>query len=414
MALFRTACAYPDQTVAENAEMDRRLGIIRMIEGEIRANYERLASWSGSYALEDGAYRTEMRQIQPRVGDDAARGELLGTTRKGRWWEVRHVVVQFDLDMRKNNLATTYEVVGDAAVTDLASGVTEIWGQVPLRQRHLITVDEWIECIPAEPPGAAPRFQIARGKGINSAVRRGAAESKRFARYSSVIDPRAFFAYSGSMSFADALKSSADWLKAGKSLALRIEEVRSTSHAGYRLVQEYRVRPDDLSEQPTVVETTFNVDAGYNPSRLVERSPSGIATLDRTWRYTHVSGVYIPSHYRLDKYFDDDTQQRELSRDFTLNNCEVNGQIGAASFSLDRLGLVQGDQLRDDLAGSVMRYDNGEVVPVSQYAGDDNTAVTTPSARRPRGVALLIINIGFLALAAVLWAVGRKRRSKRV
>lgn len=395
--------------VADQQAGSSRVPVIRMLEAQLRSNYDRVSTWSATCELKDGAFRNSIPRLS--VSGD---GEIQTVVRRGNFWVERQVVNIFYVDCRANKLFTTYEVVGDTRLSDRDTRKVEEFQEVPLRRRHVITGEEWIQGTPApDDTTAKSSIQIERGKGVNSAVRKLAEESEAFKTYSMVIDPRKFFTISRDMTFADAMKVNADWLESGKSLPLQIKETTLASGIAYVLRQEFRLG-DAESEPPTVTETTFDSSVGYQPTRVVESAPKGFVMREREWRYELVSEAYVPTWYRLVKYFDDGSGGVEISREFSMRDVRVNEPVDEDWFSLNRLGLIEGDQLRDDVAGTTQRYSEGHLIAADKYidsqrTGSSNAGSVQPVASSGRLMLLLIVNGGLLGFGGLLWFLRRRK-----
>ena len=359
----------------EKATNGERLGTLHLLEAQNRANQERLTDFSGTYELTDGARRASVQVVTESPDGTFQLQEL-----RGDFWVERKVMVNIALDALENKLFTTYESYGKAKLTNLETGEVEEVDEVPLRERHVITGEHWIKSTPAPANDEVDMLIpiISRGKGVNSAIRVISEESNPFKTFSTVIDPRRFLTFSGDMTFADHLQSSADWLSSGKDLPAILEEIPDPGH-GYIVRQEFRLGGAESKESPTVVETTYQEKSGYLPVHFLETNPSGNKVLERSWKYEEVSGVYIPAHYLLVKHSGEGTDAKVISREFRIVDVHVNEGIPDETFGWAKLGLVECDQVQDRIAGTTFRFSqqNG-LVPAETYVEPEPVSVANP------------------------------------
>ncbi len=334
----------PAASLIEDARRNKKryVATMRMLEAKLRANYEKIKTWSGTYELKEG------------------QGE-----RSSKLWTARKVLVRYAIDVRNDRLFTNYEAPTTEDVTNLETKKTrQVQMPFPFRERYVLTKEHWLTSTPA-PEKNATRLRLTRGKGVNSAFRRNPKEADGYLDYSSVVDPRRFYGESR-ITFWDSLRMDADWLAAGKPLPMKIIENRSKSGVIYSRIQEFRPSGAEGKEDPTVMVSLFDPAVGYQVTSVRLTGPNGNTEREAEWKYAQVSGVYIPQRYHLRKY-DLESGKLELEREFTSVDLKLNQPIDEDQFDWHALGLQEGDQILDQIENATFRYHEGKVIPAAQY-----------------------------------------------
>ena len=345
----------------EAAPDDPRLATLRLIETHLQQNYDKISTWSATGELIDGS----MRVSAPHLVDPNQTGDAKPPEKS---WEEREVSIEFHLDRKANKLFTTYETVADTQVDvpeDRKPGQTSVGMTI---QRHLITADEWLQVHPApDESDEQPLLRMARGEGDNSGYRKPRAEVERAKQNSltSVIDPLHFFVESGGTTYGDALRRRANALQVGKKSPLKITEEKSSAGISYTLRQEYRTGGGP-SESPLVVITTFDSAFGYLPTRATMTSPKGFLMTGHEWRYERISDAYVPVWFKYVRYSETLLKLVDSSREITMRDIHVNEPIAPECFTLQKLGLIEGDQVRDEINGRIQRFQKGKLVDAGQ------------------------------------------------
>ncbi len=343
---------------AEAVQNDPLLATLRRIATHLQLNYDKISTWSANGELFEGSMRdSDPNAVKSNQAGDAKPPE--------RSWEEREVSIEFHLDRKAKKLFTTYETVADTQVDvpedrNLEQPFVEL-----VVMRHLITADEWLQVTPApDEPDEQPLARMARGAGRNSGYRRTATQAKGRPS-SNLIDPLSFFNYSGDKTYAAGLRHRADALQIGKDLPLRITEQKTAAGTHYILRQEYRTG-DSQSESPLVVVTTFDSSLGYQPIRYVYTSPEGFLMTEHEWRYERISDVYVPVWFKHVRYSESALKLAVHSREVTMRDIRINEPIAPECFGLQKLGLMEGDQVRDEINGRIQRFQNGKLVDAGQ------------------------------------------------
>jgi len=393
---------------------DAYVAALRMIEAKLRANYEQIATWSGTYELKDESFQPsypKMPEGPPKLPDAQTKPGGSGiAVEHGNFWMERKVLVRYAVDMKEDRLFTTFEVVGPTTLLNLDTKQTMEAHTLPHRERHVLTGEHWMKSTPASgPQDVGPSF--ARGKGTDSATRRAAMEVGPYKTYSSVVDPRELFCVSGKP-FYRVLGVNAEWLEAGKPLWMELVERPTQAGVQYTLRQEFRPK-SDLKQPASVAEFVFDPAAGYHVISSRSIRPSGMVDEEREWEYTLISGVYIPKRHHLKKY-KRDSKELALERDLRLVDAKINEPLDKDVFTWGSLGLQEGDQIRDEIEGKTLRFQHGAPVAAAEYV-DPKAASSDPAAEPTasgRWRTVLVVNgaIAVVAIAIVLLVRRHRRR----
>ena len=332
----------------------RYVATMRMLEAKLRANYEQIKTWSGTYELKEGHRDWPADGLPPRE-----RGSFLVT---------RKFLERYAIDVRQNRLFTTCEEARTKTATNMGTKkVTEVRVPFPLTERYIVTGDHWLESTPA--PEKAEEVEtglrLGRGKGIDSAYRRKPGEARQYMWWSSVVDPRGLFCESG-IPFWKCLDLDSDWLEADKSLPMKISESRSKSGVIFSLTQEFRPGGAESKATPDVVVSLFDSETGYQVTSVRSTGPNGKPLRDAEWKYARVSGVYIPQRFHFRSY-NRESGELEMEREFTMVDAKLNEPIAEDQFGWHALGLLEGDQILDEIDHATFRYHDGKVIPAAKY-----------------------------------------------
>jgi len=339
------------------APTSERTAILRMLAAELQSNYEQIESFSADYALTD----TVWKQSNAAIESDSEQETGVG---RDDLRVMRKIAGSFHVDMNRDRLFTSYVPVGMTELKNLRSGKTQQIHEASLNQRHIVRGGEWIKATPGLRASGHPA-ELEQGEVLNSAIIRNRQEVDQYMTYSTVVDPRILWCESGTMTFHRALKLNLEWLERGNDLPLTITHGGVAGDEFVVLSQEYRLS-ESQEEAPTVVKTTFSEASGFQPTRMVALSPEGNTQLERTWSYIKVDGLYFPSSYKLTKWTDDESGNKELERDFQFSNIRVNQRVEERRFGWGMLGLSEGDQIRDDINGQVYRMHDGKPIRAEQ------------------------------------------------
>jgi len=383
--------------------------LLRMLEAKLRANYERIETWSGTYRLKT---KTQVHSIpNVRDADSADESAAREIRRKpGQFLMERQVLVRYAVDMRQNRLFTTYEAVGPDRYTNLQTGTTQLIEFIPVRRRHIITSEHWIRSIPSSADrNVGPK--LASGPGISSAVRRHPEGSERFMVFSLIVDPRRLFGV-GKTLFFDRLGLYVAALDRGSPCPIDIIEEPSETGVIYTLRGEYRMGGPESKEEPIIVEFVFHPSVDYNVVLRKTIGVGGNAEEVEEWEYGLFSGIHLPTRHLLTKYRPD-SNDLWLRRELVSLDTHVNEPLADGVFTWNSAGLQDGDEIKDAIEGKVFRYKNGELVSAAENV-DDGPSGTSDRIQPVWRGGLLIGNLALLLAIAISLIVARVHRKSRL
>ena len=414
--LFMVACINGLAHMARTEELVEKakrnaaqyIAVMQMLEAKLHSSQDQLVSWSGTYSLSEQTRLPSVYTIKHPAGAAAGTAPAVEVIR-GDFWQSRVMLIRFTVDLRKNMLLTTYEQVGQPVIKNLRTGEIETIEVVPVRVRHMVTTEHWIEAKPAPDTTDVLPLVFARGAGVNSATRK--APEKVELVGGTIVDPRQFFIVGGLLP-STRLRMYITALEKGDATPCEIIETSSPLGTVYTVRQENRAGGPNSKEKATVLETTYDPAADYQVSSFKRSTAHGFVDEEAQTSFTTIAGILIPKSYHWKRNREDGQPFSE--REFTLSDAKVNEPVNEEMFSWTSLGLQEGDQIQDEIGGAVLRYHEGNVVPAEQYV--DRSLRT--AAKRETGVEhgtrinvkLILVNVGFLLVLIVIFALRRHRR----
>ena len=378
------------------------LAVMRMLEANLQANYEKIRTWTGTLELQQKVPVDSF--LMPKID---AEGKVTAVQMDGRFLVESKCLVRFSLNIPENQLASSYCVVGVTTYTNLDTNeVYEAPHTTGLSdEHHVLTAEHWLKSL-RHPESNDEDMRLREGKHL--ATRRPPKDSRYVIDYATLIDPRRFMGH-GATPFWRIIRSTADWLEKGHTTPLEIIELPSTGGASYRLIEEYRTNGPESAEKPTVVEHVYSESVGFNPVSSKEVLPSGATLKEVAWEYMVVSGIHIPKKYHL-RIFKKNSDAICMDRIYSLTETEVNVPLDERTFTWDSLGLVEADQIDDKIQDKQFRVQNGHFVPADQYV-NRFLKPTAPSAGSRR-LQLMFAALSVLLIVCVIvtWAYRRRWR----
>ena len=190
-----------------------------------------------------------------------------------------------------------------------------------------------------------------------------------------IINPRKFLSYVRPMweeleIIADAVEQTG-WPELGGQ-ALCIWKQGTGAEEEYRVV----VPGKTCGERYLLIEMTFRADADFNITKHVTRAmhvlpaTTSLNYKEIRWKYRQQEGLFLPFLIERESRTPDATQLTSL-RTILLLVSEVNQPISPETFTMQNLGLQEGDRLVDKLAGGgVSVYEGGALRPLDVNLSD--------------------------------------------
>jgi hypothetical protein len=128
----------------------------------------------------------------------------------------------------------------------------------------------------------------------------------------------------------------------------------------------------ELGRGDRVKRYVFDLSKGGNIKESISSSPR--AESQYAWSYEQIDGVWVPVEFEfnsLQKYPNGDS--RQISRKVSFSDNEINIPLADDEFTLDRLGVVHGTQVSDNILGIAYRYGEAEVNLVGEKAYESDS-----------------------------------------
>jgi hypothetical protein len=106
---------------------------------------------------------------------------------------------------------------------------------------------------------------------------------------------------------------------------------------------------------------TLDGEKGFNPTYIEVKNDKGITISEITTNFNEIGGIFLPSERHVLQYDGDDGHLRRQAKS-TFSNMQVNIALPENTFSLNNLGLKNGDKFIDEIANKEFEYKDGKLV----------------------------------------------------
>lgn len=130
----------------------------------------------------------------------------------------------------------------------------------------------------------------------------------------------------------------------------------------------YRVRMTSPTGSSPWVDERFVLDGekGFNPTYIEVKNDKGIKVSEITTDFIEIQGIFLPSKRRVVQYDDSDGRMRRDAQ-WAFSDMQVNMPLPENTFSLNNLGLHDGDSYVDEITKKKYLYkDGGNLVEVNK------------------------------------------------
>jgi hypothetical protein len=128
---------------------------------------------------------------------------------------------------------------------------------------------------------------------------------------------------------------------------------------------EYYIRSATLESGNENIESFYEIllpsNAGYNPTliRILE-APDKKPSMEYNISYVKLNGVYLPSNFQETHYNTDGMVT--LYKQYTLKEQKINEVITEDTFTINNLGLKDGDRFVDKIASKEFTYQGDKLI----------------------------------------------------
>lgn len=105
-------------------------------------------------------------------------------------------------------------------------------------------------------------------------------------------------------------------------------------------------------------------EKGFNPTYIEVKNDRGITISEITIDFNKIDGIFLPSQRHVLQYDGTDGRLRREAKS-TFSEMKVNMALPENTFSLNNLGLCNGDKFVDDIKGKEYKYQDANLVPIA-------------------------------------------------
>lgn len=415
-------------------DAEEKAKLLEVIALEMRANYERIETWSGVYSFSDwGRTYGENPSIadnglaekvwQP-VEQPIALPEVLARkdSRAPGFWRLSRGEVRFAIEQASGRIHTFVDASEPAIFVDVPSGKQMVASTPGVGRHWIVTADELLEHDIRETKGELSGFPATpwlSRRGNRIVYRR----PSTLARKNTLsFDPR-------------------DCFVEGRFSASKVRTLwgNCERHAAWARRPEYapRVEIIQLQASPPIYSHAFTSKDGMK-SRWTYDGSVGFNVTDSsqfqddrlTWQRTATfrkfDEILIPESFEVVFTREEPDKKPSVSffRSVTLKSTTLNQPIDAKEFGIKQLSLAYGDRMVDEIKSQLLIYDGNGFVPVEQFTVDKSrlepAKTLTPQSKKdevpnapPRGNRFLIALNGLIMLAFIgFYLYQRSKRSR--
>jgi hypothetical protein len=339
---------------------DEQIAALQLISAKIKENHSRIRTWTGSYRLD------EVNRLQGQTAERLARQSDPDASTEGvAYLKLVRANCDFVVDLDEDRLFSSLKEHESAKLVDAHSGETVNISLGKLFQNSIITPHEFLKFEPEIRTGATKRVLPPNRGELPSSGRTAYREQPHVGKKeltTMVVDPRTFLfdypATDSSGRFARMLQSDDP------------KDVERTRATGFRVTRAtvggntlYRVAHHSPTADGTdiAVERIFSEAAGHNPvNEAFLVLPARTLVQHREWDYEKFGGIDVPRTHRL-RLLTLDGNTTRFDRTWTMVKTRLNERVDRKTFTVDRLGLGNGDRFVDHIDNTQSIYRNGDL-----------------------------------------------------
>ena len=333
--------------------------ILNMIVNRVHDNYNKIRTWQGKKNVimdyideEDAAEKTFKKYTEGKgTVPNKLRRRVICTT-------------EFALDLKKDflHVGTYWNKYARYVDTESGKDLGAKSAHDPFK-KSIITPEYYIYCSPNT---------RRDGTIINHKVVKESPEECQTCNNASVFDPRGLFGLPQPIwitfpQIIQVISKHGEYNVDG--YTLEIEECKDGSAIKYRIKKPGKVNPnpEDNSDLKNYLflTRTFSSVKGFNIISYEATFADGRPLLKRTWDYELIDGIYLPSK-TTEQNYKPDTGHIRYSKESTFKNQKINKPIAAETFTYRNLGLKDGDEFIDKIAGKKFKYQDGELIELEK------------------------------------------------
>jgi hypothetical protein len=403
-SLFATQEVVPPAVWRETSSQEK-WRVVALLADHMQANYARIRSWKGIYRVRaaEGQRESYMKEA---FGDRVA---LRDVSKVGleRAFSVSFVI---DLPGQRIYRAKQTDVMyWRDGKTDKQFNVPKT---APADERSFVAGEEYVHF---DPVTTWPEFSYLPNHPDamqKRAAFREPAEAGTRKHYGDLLDPRAFFGYNQNSRLWETLTFCLDSHngktgagdKAKAEQSVRVFEADGNAGKLYRFnVETPGPQPGEPAFHTSLV---FHGNIGFHPTEYLLRRGSDQKVQEIQWRWKSVDGIYLPEAV-LEVFTAAGGQSLQLWRESELIECSVNVPLDENQFSVQGIGLKEGELVVDKIDRVVEIVRDGKMVRLGAFGGQ---YVAPPREVEQSAIRITLLGVSLLLLiAALVWATRRRK-----
>lgn len=380
-------------TAAEKVE------ILRMLAEQIKGNYEKIQTWSGTFRFDD----------QILIRSQKLLDEINAKSPGGPYRLPLHQLAsgggEFTLDVKSDSLHSTFVLDGPSQFYEADTGrliPTPMFGNVD--HRSIVTPNEYLSFRPNQNYRRLKDFDKQPGNEIRSrAAFRDPPSEAANQCWGYIIDPRGYFGlvrppweefglYIGTLQEKDPER------RRRLDVDNRIKVWRSAG--GQRSL--YKTAIGGQVGAPVTQTYILDGNLGYNAVRWQQHNSEGKLEQRYLWDYELVEDVRVFKQVQLTEWIPD-TEEIRFRRTLSFDSVHVNDLVSPATFAPRNLGLKEGERLADHVNKQILIQKDGQMVSAR--------ALAEPNGGFKRG---WLIGALLASVIALIWLWIRLRNGRHV
>jgi hypothetical protein len=336
-----------------------RLRIIEMLATQTKGNYEKIKTWTVTYAYRLRQYLSEKYVSDVFTGESAPKKK------------VGALMQEFDCEFKfacELKLASFFvdKTTSRMGFVDVGTGeAVTIPNVFPADSRAIVTSERFIHFDPKQ-SGTTGVIEHPDVAGKRSA----AVESRHMAErqmYGDTPDPRTFFKLDAGSTFWSLLEGLAPYLwKHDQRIeaAVIVSQAKGPGGTWYR----FRERFSGGNGPGSWMTIVWSPQAGSNPvfRVMADKEPDGKPESKTEWQWKLIDGIYIPSLIKESSFHAPD-RTLSFERVSTLKVCALNQPLDAHQFDYQALGMKDGELVLNNIERAVYKLKDGALVKLGNY-----------------------------------------------
>ncbi|MDR2171009.1 MAG: hypothetical protein LBP59_12775 [Planctomycetaceae bacterium] len=383
--------------------IEEPLKIFQMIGEQSRSNYEKIKTWQGEYAFEERfVFSSNMSQlIEKNIGAKLPSEFVM--IQKGKFI--------FCIDIRKDALFVDYhpesvllEDISGHPISLEKDAKNKLEKTSLKRIVSIVTPKEFYSFDKNSQIGSYPKIGDKEDRVGRVAFRYPSTDSHKIGIK---VDPRTFMVCGGEFFWIHCQRI------ADKSRPLRIKtdandsnvylnEIGSSKSIQYQIYYDFNGRENMVFEYIVDGNSAFNVIKYANGAGFIDK---GYTIREKNiFEYKKVDDIYIPFVFEKNLGETSKNNLFELCNRYELLKTEINKPLPPDIFTIERLGLEDGDRYYDKVKNKLFEMIDGKIVPMRSG--------TSWQPNRISAVRIVLIVAGCLLMLIGIFRKLRKKVNK--